>query len=314
MKRTLAILLTLAFLATMIAVPVTASPANNNYGNVLKVNEGDINMGNAEKDAAFAAVSPIAILDRHDGDPGEIATGTAWMVWSDAAYYVYAEVSDPTVFDNEITANAWETDSFEIFFSFVEEYVAVNDVNASRSYQYRIDRNNFPSSFPHDGDWGDEFLVGSGDNVVHGVGDNADKFQWSSRQYSGGYAVKFRVSMLGAPKAGEIGMHFQVNDRDEFGGGVAGQPIWPAGNEASSWAVADYGYVTLVDELAIPPAAADPEPAADDGKADDEAPPAVVDTPAPRPSPRTSDAGVTALIALMAIAAAGIVVLRKRIN
>jgi len=305
MKRTLAILLTFVFLAATLIIPAVAAPGEPEYAKILKANEGDVNMGNAEKDAVFNTATPI-IIDRHNGIDGEIATGIAWMVWTDTAYYVYAEVTDPTVYDNEQKDSAWETDSFEIFIdmdgSSEAGSLAPGANDGVRAMQFRVDRNGIPSSYPSDGDWGSQFIVGA--DV------NADMFQWAARQYSGGYAVKFRVASLGAPKAGELGLQFQINDRDEFGGGIEGQPTRQGyGTESDSWDVFAYGFVTLIDEPAIP--AADPEPAGDDGKEADEPAPAA--EPAARPaSPRTGDAGMIAIIALMAIAAAGIVVLRRK--
>ena len=318
MKKALAFLLMFAIIAV---IPAAAAPGEVEYARILRVDDGQIDMSHGNKDEAFNTATPITVDRNRDGDP-DGATALVYMVWSEAALYVFAEITDNHVYDQMgIVANAWETDSFEVFVDMGDsepESIAPLGNLGLRAMQYRIDRFGYPSSFPSDGDWGSQFLVGYGDNVAHGAGDNADIFEWAisgGGTASSNYSVKFRLFRHAPISPGEVGIHFQINDRNEFGEQTV---IWPDyGNTADSWEVEAYGFVTLVDEPAIAPAAAEPEPEAPAADEPAEEAPAVADAApaaeaeAAQPAPPTADPVTLAALGSL-IAVAGAVIAKKR--
>ena len=311
MKKLLALAIICAMMFAL-AIPAAAAPGNENFGNVKKISDSDINMGNGERDAAwdFALAIPV-MTPAAEGSGDESANGTTWMLWSDTAFYFYTEVNDSTPVSRDMAGwadgeffEAWVSDSVEVFIA-VEGDQGNLDVTATGNFdehcwQFRVDRDNIPSTYQRGGAWTDDFMCGASVN--------GDRMQWAVKTDGNKYYVKMKITHLGAPKPGELGLQIQINDLQEEYGGA---PQTRANDAMGSWNVDEFGYVVLVDEAAIPPAAEVPEePAADDGKEEDA--PAITNTPAPTTSPRTNDAGIIALIALMAIAAAGIVVLRRK--
>ena len=313
MKKIIALILAVLLIATLTFIPVSAAPGETKYGNVKKISDSDINMKNADRESVWDFALPV-LVNRNNQDDPDGATTTAYMLWSDTSIYVYAEILDNHIYDQgtEPVQNAWETDSFEVFIDVTN--------GGDHCHQFRIDRVGHPSSYPKDGDWGTEFIVGAEINT--GV------FEWASKTTSGAkYVTKFKIpaSTLGASgfKAGDVGLHLQINDRDEGGTQTV---TWPANNEASSWDAFAYGFITLIDEPAVPPpppveeaAPAVVEDTAQGGgeAADAEIAPvieAAAPAPAPAPvsSPTTGNAGMIALALVMMIAALGVVVIRKK--
>ena len=254
MKKITAILLTIMMIAALVAIPVSvsAAPGNDNFGNVKKISDSDINMANGDRDAAwdFALAIPVNV-------GSATATGTTWVLWSDTAYYFYTEVNDPTPINVDLSDwtdgdyfDAWITDSVEIFIS-VDGVQGDIDAKTVGNYddacwQYRIDRSGLPSSYQRAGAWTDDFMCG--------VSVNKGRFEWAAKQDGNKYYTKHKITMLSAPKAGEMGMSVQINDLEEEGGGV----LQNHANDTDSWTTDMFGYVVLVDEPAI---IADPAPA-----------------------------------------------------
>jgi hypothetical protein len=304
MRKTVSSLLAVFLIAAMIMtiIPVSAAPGNQNFGEVKKISDSDINMRNGERDAAWDHA--LAIPVNVEGEPGS-ATGTAWALWSDTAFYFYVEVNDSTPvvlnnIDDGTFFNAWEPDSVEIFISVdgirgdIEARTPGNFDDAC--WQFRIDREGMPSTWQRDGAWTDDFLVGSDFN--------RDRFEWAVKTDGNKYYTKFKITWLGAPKPGELGISLQINDRlDEFD---ATSPQTRANDISGSWDVDQFGYIVLIDEPAIP-AAAEPEPDEEAPVADDGDLGAGGGTPevaAPVPAPPTSD--MTVFLVVIAIAAAAV--------
>ena len=294
MKKILAVLLVFALLAALAAVPVSAAPGERKYGDVKKVSDADIDMGSANMtEPAWANAAKVNINHLDDGE----ASGDVYLLWSDTALYAFFEITDitPDATDNgRAEANApWEEDSVEWFIDITN--------GGDHCEQFRVDRFGVPSYYPHQGAWMDDFYIG-----VTQISDcepvPPGHMSWAVRVDGNKYYIKMKVTFFGNISAGDVGMNFQINN-------YGGTPVWPTGYEGSSWTPDVYGFVSLVNELAYVPPPPE-EPAADvpapagGGDAAPEPP------PVPKPAaPATGDAGMIALIALIA---AGAVTLRKK--
>ena len=305
MKKIIALILAVIMISALFVVPVSAAAGNQNFGNVKKVSDSDINMKSGDKDEAFNYALAIPVKT---GDP-DYATGTAYVLWSDTAIYIFTEVNDATPFllgqpDDGEYFNAWETDSVEVF---IEVDGDQGDLDArtmgnagDACWQFRIDREGMPSSYQRSGAWTDDFLVGSAANK--------GRFEWAAKQDGNKYYTKHKITML-TLKAGEVGLQLQINDLlDE---GEEGPQI-RLGDIGGSWNADEYGFVVLVNENAIP------APAVIDVPADVPAvvPAVVEDAPAvvaPAPKPAAPKTGDTGIIILAAVMLAGAVVFRKKI-
>ncbi|MCL2096476.1 MAG: hypothetical protein FWH10_06180 [Oscillospiraceae bacterium] len=301
MKRTIALLVVFALIAALAVIPAAAAPGNQNFGDVKKISDGDIDMSSGERDAAwdYGLAIPVTF-----GEPGD-ASGTTWVLWSDTAYYFYTEVNDTTPVSMDYSGwtdgeyiDAWVSDSVEIFIA-VEGEAGDFDARTVGNFdeacwQFRIDRDGIPSTYQRNGAWTDDFLVGASVN--------GDRLEWAVKTDGNKYYTKHKITMLSAPKPGEMGLQIQINDlQEEFGGA----PQTRANDASGSWDTDQFGYAVLVDEPAMPEP--EPEPVVNDGGGDA----APTPTPAPTP-PRTGDAGTIALIIVTALAAMGIVVFRRK--
>ena len=301
MKEIISLLLGLILIASLMIVPVSAAPGETKYGDVKKVSDSDIDMSNADKNEPAWANAVQVALGRNRDDDAEKATGTVSLLWSDTAYYAYFEINDKTITsdpDKAATIQPWVTDSVEIF---------IEPGNAGEfCEQFRVDVDGIPSYYPKDGAWTDDLYIGA-----TAISDcqpvPAGHMTWAVKTEGDKYFVKMKVTYFGSAAAGDVGMHFQINDIDEVGGGNT--CTWPTNNEADSWQADAYGWVTLVNEPAyVAPVVVEETPAAENPVVDDV--PAVV-TPSPAPSPATGDNGIVVLIAMVILA--GAVVYGKKV-
>ena len=294
MKKILVVLLAFAVLAAM-AVPAFAAPGMTKYGDVKKVSDGDIDMSHAEMtEPAWANAAKVNINHLDDGE----AFGDVYLLWSDNALYAFFDITDitPDATDNGRAAeNApWEEDSVEWFIDITN--------GGDHCEQFRVDRFGVPSYYPHQGAWMDDFYIG-----VTQISDcepvPPGHMSWAVKVDGNKYYIKMKVTFFGTISAGDVGMNFQINN-------YGGTPVWPTGYEGSSWTPDVYGFVSLINELAYipPPPVEENAPEAAGGGEEAPEPP-----PVQRPTaPTTGDAGVIALIALMAVAALGVAAFRKK--
>lgn len=310
MKKTIALLMAVLLVAALFAVPVSAGPGNQNYGNVKKVGDSDINMSNGDRDAAWDNALAIPVtFSTEDGT----ATGTTWVLWSDTAYYFYTEVNDSTPVkvgkpDDGEYFDAWVTDSVEIFVEVEGEAGNLTPTPGGNfgdaAWQFRIDREGMPSSYQRNGAWTDDFLIGTAKNK--------DRFEWAVKEDGNKYYTKHKITFLGAPKAGELGLSVQINDLLEEGGTA---PQIRANEIGGSWNADEFGYVVLVDEPAVVAVVAEPEPevaAAGGGEAADaEVAPVIT---AAAPSVKTGDTGMILAVLALILAGVCVFVLRSRKN
>ena len=313
MKKIISLILAITLILSIAAISVSAAPGQENYGNVKKISDSDINMSNADKDAAwdYALAIPVNV-----GDPNN-ASGTTWVLWSDTAYYFYTEVNDTTPVnldnpDNGDYFEAWVTDSVEVFIALEGDRGNLTPTPAGNfddaCWQFRIDLDGLPSSYQRDGAWTDDFLIGTDFNK--------DRFEWAVKQDGNKYYTKHKITWLGNPKPGELGLQIQINDL-EYEGGPA--PQTRANDASGSWDADQFGYVVLVDEPAVPPAAAAPAPAVEESIAQEEGigggnenvhpAPAVV---APVPAPATGNAKVVFAVLALVLSASVLIVKSKK--
>ena len=250
-------------------------------------------------------------LTRNSADDATAATGTVYLLWSDKAYYAFFDIKDTTIMGDQGTAatqTPWTEDSVEFFID--------PDNAGAHCEQFRVDTQGVPSYYPKDGAWPDDMKIGVTD--ISGLGAvPANYMSWAEKtdKANNKYYVKMKITFFPTVTAKDVGVHFQINDISTG----AETNTWPAGNEATSWTADLYGYVTLVNDPAVPPATAAPAdttaapaaPATTDAAAP--APAAAIPaSPAASPAPATGD-NTIAVFAVMMIAAIGAVVLRKKL-
>jgi len=327
MKKLLALAIIFAMMFAL-AVPASAISATVHMG--TPVIDGTLDEG--------VYSGPFAIASVHQNADGTLstnpATGNAWIAWDSSALYFYIEVADKSPnHDDE------SPDAVEIYIDWnnakgagVGAALVQNDEGG-----WGTDEPGTAEGYPY---WQVRVRAGAeSTNDVSGAyweGMGWGEVVWDpdsagaditvvSNIVSGGYVIEVKIAppegvTLSAGKT--IGFDFQIEDNINGEGSRDGQ-TWMTASQHNDqqWQtpMAVQGLMTLdgaplpADEPEPDEPAAD-EPAADAGAGDGGAggDAGAGATVARTPSPRTNDAGIIALIALMAIAAAGIVVLRRK--
>ena len=302
MKKLLALAIICAMMFAL-AIPATASNIK-----LPDVPKADIVI-DGERDEGYGDM--FRVESYRDGN-GDGATASIWMAWNESGIFYYAEVNDVT--PNHNHSNTYERDNIEFFIDWNAAKPDGNDqFGPDASWQIRI-----PSAPNEDGNvssgtLGDDELQPGTHYVVKPL---------VGGDLSGGYKMEVWLPIALAESGANplavgrtIFVDFQIAD-NQLDEGRSSQAFLDgmADGTDSQWNTPEafQGVVTLAEAKPAPVADEPDEPAANDGGAggDAGAGAAVVSTP----SPRTNDAGIIALIALMAIAAAGIVVLKKRTN
>ena len=276
------------------------------------------------RDAAYGGDDDfvrVAAPRMHPDNPDEnsktdAATANVWTAWDDSGVYFYLEVYDRTPHHDDFNAESieifmdWESglhDSGEATDEAPFWQIRVSPVDPTELSGYSRDSNGpnwSTSEFEDFVEWALIPLNGS---------------------YNNGYIVEMKVGVPGwsSVSPGKV-VVFDVQVCDNtVGDGRDGQMFLAnlgEHDDNNRWNTAGFlsGRLTL-GGVYTPPAA--DEPAADDGAADaGDAAGAGGDDgaagagAAARPAPRTGDAGMIALVALMAIAAVGVVVLKRKTN
>jgi len=307
MKKILAIILVCAFLAMPMAVSaeqidlVNENPAYSiNRAAVAPTIDGNID------EQAYTKLPAVqGDFSWNDNDTGILnwmmndAGVEAWISYDDANFYVLLSASSGNYFmDIDDPGSIWQHSGIQIS-------VAPGNAVGGDRLELGIARNSSTG----------EILVNLWADGPDGPLDwdieasaHAVAIVGNRKNYE--IAIPWTSFLPAAPSTGDtFGFNFIyhfVPDEStrtiaEFAAGCA------YGKDAEQ-----FGKLTLTGEPTwVAPPEPDPEPDAPEPAAPDAPAP---EAPAPRPSPRTNDAGVVALIALMSIAAAGIVVLRRRTN
>jgi hypothetical protein len=255
---------------------------------------------------------PYDIASGHRSEDGELlnpanaATGKVWTAWDETGLYFYVEVYDTTPNHYDFGAESLEVyidwnaglhDSDEATDEAPTWQIRVSPVDDQEMTGYSRDAN------------GPNWSTSAFEDYIEWVIVPLNGSNWND-----GYIVEMKINLPGfagtLTEGRSIPMDFQVCDNITGDGrdaitflGHIGEGI----DDNSRWNTSAYyqGRVIL-GGVYVPQADDEPEAAAGGGEEAD------ATTPLPRPTPRTGDAGVTALIALMAIAAAGIAVFRRK--
>jgi hypothetical protein len=311
MRKILALGIVIAMIFAL-AIPASALAATAN--NASPTIDG-------VRDDVYAGPFPIAGI--YAGNEGtnnmNPATGNVWLAWDASALYFYIEIYDTTPNHESAVDEDWAVDNIEIYIDWTnakgtggvdftdrDTYeVGVEDGNVY--YQVRIPANmtsidDFTGAHWYDFGWGG-VTWGNDDGVFDSFAFNVGGLNGS---YANGYVIEIKVDAPIALSEGQV-IPFDISIGDNITGETReGQVYMSADNPANDMQWASPGAIGAVMTLGGAPAADAGDDAAGGGEEAD------ATTPLPRPTPRTGDAGVMALIALMAIAAAGIVVIRRK--
>jgi hypothetical protein len=319
MKKILATILVVVLIA---ALPMAVSADRES-----RTNEGQITL-NIKKAAQAPVIDGILDADfyeeipfiqanfgfddkHNDGnlpflmDPGNVK---GYVAYDDAHVYIFISGSDRYYYndrDQDDSGNIWNRSSIQIG-------LGAANAEGNDFMELGFARNSY------DGGLIQQMWFNNTDGALFDMDDFQSMGGAFAIALSGGrinYEVRvpWTAFLASAPSVGgqfRLGwlIHFYDNDFEQggnnrmivdFGDGITGDG--PSGGKASQ----DFALVTLSADVL--------EAAAEEPEADEpEAQGGSDDAPAPRPTPRTGDAGTIALIALMAVAAAGIVVIRRK--
>jgi len=311
MKKFLLILLSISIFVSLMSMQVLAGPSGKSYGDVKKVNEGDIKIDAVRDEAVWAnaLVIPIKITSADTPDRGRAgAIGTGYVLWCDKGLYVFGEVNDktPTHTPFDLKNNPWGahylTDSLEIFIDLGNTGTVENVGHA----KVDIDALGYITFTT---DW------------MARIGADADPWmKWAGRLDGETYYVEAFIFFEGSYKAGDqIGFQLQINDVTDPGMENGDDRVVMLSNASTSWDVENHNFIVLsANSAADAPAPAEvpaeaPAVVETPAAAVEEAPAAAVVEVAPKPvAPRTGDAGI-ALALVMFVGLAGLVLFRKRI-
>jgi hypothetical protein len=264
-----------------LAVPVMAAQSSSevtNYGDAPWVASVTID-GTIDDAWAQATAYPINLFT--DGPGSDLTGGTFKVMWNESTLFVLFDVPDDT--PNYDHNDAHQRDGVEVKFDL--RNLKTDSYEDEHQFRMTAFRDGSEMSFNEQSSvWdGSEFTIAYNDTPTR-------------------YIVEMAVDMAKFPlSAGMVlGLDFQINDNAED----AGRSACLAWNddENQAWQNPSFlGNITLLE-----PSAANESDAAGGGEEAD------ATTPLPRPTPRTGDAGIMALITIMAIAAAGIVVIRRK--
>ena len=308
MKKFLSVLLVISMVA-LFAVPIAAAPDGESYGDVKKVNDGDIKLDGfrdepAWENAVVIQVNRISPTSPNTDRPG--ATGTVYALWSDKGLYLFGEVTDPTPthtpLDEKLDKSNWNwnTDSMEIF-------IDMGNTGEQPNIQHnKVDIDGLGYIYIADG--GEQFI---------GTDEVKPYMEYAGRQDGNTYYLEVLIHVPGTSyKAGDqIGIQIQINDMTVPDmTDAADRVVILSTNsfDADSWEVDRHNYIVLSAEDAnppppppAPPAEEPAAPAGGDEAADAEAAPAATAEP-PAPSVRTGD-GAMIIFAIMILAAGAFV-------
>ncbi|MGM9626087.1 MAG: sugar-binding protein [Eubacteriales bacterium] len=283
MKKFFSAILAGVVLASL-AASVSASEDGACKGVVPKVPDGQITVDGEMNEQVWTEALQVSIdllnIGSEDG-----AQGVAYMLWAEGSWYLFVEVKDADVVapDQDIQQTApWNTDSVEMFFDFGNKHEDLTQ-------QFRVDCSGWQSYYTEGG-------------ATSAYGPDAEPyFDDSAVKMTGtGYNIEMRINLdkYGLKEGDSIGLQLQINDvTTDSPTACANVYNMASSNDAKSWDVDLYDYITLGAELEVPE-----EPAAEEPT---DAP--VEDAPV---APTTADAGIVAAAAVMAVAA-GVVLSKK---
>ena len=299
MKKFLSLAVVAAMMLAMAVPAMAADPIQIPTPNVSIAVDGS-------RDEGYAG--PYAINTFFpDGDP-DGATGQLWTAWDGSSLFLYVEVNDTT--PNHEHGNSYERDCVEIFIDFLNAREEDTGDETKAYWQLRI------MSAPNE------------DGVQFEAQENQAAYGWSSPNNDpiaemvqansvinltgSGYVIETKIDISSFDYIGltlaegvQIGFDFVVSDNknDEQRDSMAYLGNNPTNNQyqypvdcGATLVLGGAPVVELPPEEPVPNGGGDTTP-----------------TPTPTPTPpRTGDAGMIVLVAVMAIASMGIVVLKRK--
>ena len=304
MKKLLALVLTLAMMAAL-AVPAMAA--------TITAPKAAITI-DGTRDDAYGGPWDIAAY-RSDDMNG--ATGKLWAAWDDNFIYYFIEVNDAT--PNHEHGNSYERDCVELFFDWYNAKEDDTSDDTKPYWQYRImsapneDGEQFNHTINHAalgwGPYDDDHQSSMEANIV---------VNYSATGYSFEIGIEYKKFGVNIAEGAVVGVDYQIGDNQD-GEGRTSQAFFTVSDDNDNqwqYPYACGGLLVLGPAAAAPPppeeTPAEEAPAVGGGEAAPEPPPVAV--PTSPPSAPTGDAGMVTLIALMAAAAFGAAVLRKKIR
>jgi len=262
------------------------------------------------RDDGYGEMFEINSYKNGDGDG---ATAKVWAAWNDTGIFYYLEVSDTT--PNHDHSDRWQRDCVEFFIDWNAAIPDANSNEANPSWQLRIasapNEDGMQQScrqLPNDDDVNDTLKSGTHFVVKPLVGNDL----------TGGYIMEVWLPIAFTngnanplAEGRNVFVDFQVAD-NQHGDGRSSQAFLDGMHEGvdtqNNNPSAFRGILPLGAALGVEVEEDIPDAIGGGEEADAEIAPVIERVT----SPRTNDAGIMALIALMAIAAMGIVVLRKK--
>jgi hypothetical protein len=290
-------------------VPVAAGPDGESYGDVKKVNDGDIKIDAVKDETVWVNALALPVNRISPTSPNQerdLITGMVYILWSDKGVYVFGEINDttPTHTPHEDKTNKdlpnWNVDSLEIF-------VDIGNIGDSSNVQHnKVDIDGL----------GYIYLAGEGGASYIDKDETAPYMEYAGKLDGNTYYLETLIHVPGASyKVGDqIGIQFQINDMTDPDLNQADNRVVilsPNANDADSWEIAGHNYIVLSAESAMP-IAPEPEPESTGGNDSPEPAAAVVQTSVIN-APQTGDIDVG--VFFLIISSLGLAfILRKKIT
>jgi len=262
----------------------------------------------AKFDDAYLAADKLLVNQMADGEGGggNEAHGEAWVLWDDVALYFFLKVYDDTPSGNPVKGTWWYNDAVDFAFDFDNLY-DTDDQYGDNGGMFKIS----PYAEADDPVYthtGFPYCVWLEDKIEHAVD-----------VYPGGYTIEVKFpyndEMKAMAKEGAyIGLDITIcdciNDAEIRAGTAhwADDPVDAGNNWGYPWAL---DRLVLSGATYVAPTEA-PAPVEDVPAPANDAPAATTTTAAP--AAKTGDAGIIALVAVMALAAGVVVFKRKAVK
>lgn len=324
MKKALAIVVSIFLLMAVFAGSASAAVAGDDPKNQVKIAKGTPVI-DGTMDDCYTVSDKITTPYPNAGVEGtSFATFEGYAVYDSEAFYLWGHVSDPTLSANE-HEDGWNGDSIEIFFNYdLEDGTGAaeeDDVYTDGVAQFRL------KPLPLDGT--PVITVGGGTtgaSYASELGEDAEKnpqnYYIKADADNKGYVIECKFPFpSGKKNAGradnKIGFSVQVNDAQDgsptenaertgtvhFQDGDQFEQCWQYAGAFGRAIFTDAEYKAPEPETEAPVADVVPE------AEPETAPPAA---PVADNSPKTGGAGILTLAAVMAIAAAGVAISKRK--
>lgn len=249
MKKGLMTIVIALLLVTMtFALPVCAAESGKSFGKVPV--SGETIKIDGEMDPIYNQALQVKIDLKNNDAATTGTTGVAYVLWNGKdTFYIYAKVTDKEVLDPAAGANAWDTDSVEVFFDYSNKAARTRD-------QYRVDVAGTPTYYA---------TATVNKDKVGDYGFQA----WGAKKIAGGYGVEFQIKAYKEPiSAGmKIGFDLQINDMYTKDGKATRAVYHAPSSQSAKGTATKYDYLELDSATVKVPVATTAKAAATTAKA-----------------------------------------------